>query len=66
MRGVMIVGGILVLLAGALFFLQGLNVIPVGAMAGDTKWVIIGLIMVIGGGTACYYGLRRKPVSPQS
>ena len=60
MRMAMLVGGIIVLLLGAGFFLQGINVIPVGFMAGDTKWAIIGLIMVIGGGAIAYSGYRRK------
>ena len=64
MRMAMIVGGIVVALLGAIFFLQGINVIPVGAMAGDPKWVVIGLIMVVGGVAAAVSGYRRKAVNP--
>ncbi|HLO27905.1 MAG TPA: hypothetical protein VK249_02145 [Anaerolineales bacterium] len=39
--------GILLILAGGTFFLQGINVLPGSYMAGKTQWAIIGGVMVV-------------------
>ena len=45
-----IVGG-LIFLAGLVWFLQGVNVLPGSYMTGDPQWAINGAIaLVIGGG----------------
>ncbi|MFN2602200.1 MAG: hypothetical protein ABR582_05525 [Gemmatimonadaceae bacterium] len=41
--------GILCLLCGCVFFLQGINVIPGSFMTGQTKWAIYGAVIVIVG-----------------
>lgn len=51
---------ILLFLPGLLFFLQGVNILPVGAMAGDPKWVIIGGIMVVLGAGLFWFANRKK------
>ncbi len=51
---------ILLFLPGLLFFLQGVNILPVGAMAGDSKWVIIGGIMVVLGAGLFLFANRKK------
>jgi hypothetical protein len=43
-----IVGAVLVLL-GAIWFLQGINVLPGSFMTGQTKWAIYGGIAIIAG-----------------
>ena len=40
---------VLVTLAGTVFFLQGTNILPVGGMAGQGQWTVIGLIMAVAG-----------------
>jgi hypothetical protein len=41
----------LIFLAGLVFFLQGVNILPDSYMTGDPQWAINGVIgMVIGGG----------------
>lgn len=57
---------VVIVLAGLLFFLQGTNVIPVGGMAGQGQWTVIGLgIVIVGLGVLWYLNLR-KPGTPQS
>lgn len=51
---------VLVALAGLVFFLQGTNVLPVGGMAGQGQWTVIGLIMVIVGVGFLVYSNRRR------
>ena len=43
-----IVGAVLVLL-GAIWFLQGINLLPGSFMTGQTKWAIYGGIAIIAG-----------------
>jgi hypothetical protein len=59
MRWIAVVIGVLVLLAGGVFFLQGINVLPGSFMTGQTSWAIIGFIMLVVGAAVCYFGLRR-------
>jgi hypothetical protein len=39
--------GILLILAGGTFFLQGINVLPGSTMTGDPQWAINGGVMVV-------------------
>ncbi len=41
--------GVLFLLVGCVFFLQGINVIPGSFMTGQTKWAIYGALSAIVG-----------------
>jgi hypothetical protein len=51
MKIVLNVIGILVLLPGITFFLQGINVLPGSSMTGQTQWAVIGgVLIVIGAG----------------
>ena len=53
-----VVGG-LVFLAGLVFFLQGVNILPGSYMTGDPQWAINGaLMMVVSGGLIWF--LRRR------
>jgi len=56
----MIVIGVLVLLAGAVFAGQGLGYIPGSSMTGDIKWFWIGSAMVVVGLALGGFGLLRK------
>lgn len=43
--------GVLIFLAGGVWFLQGMNILPGSFMTGNPQWTINGAIaMVIGGG----------------
>jgi hypothetical protein len=39
--------GIVVLLSGGTFFLQGINVLPGSYMTGDPQWAINGSVMIV-------------------
>ena len=56
----MIVIGVLVLLAGAVFAGQGLGYIPGSVMTNDMKWFWIGSVMVVIGLALAVAGLRRR------
>jgi hypothetical protein len=61
--------GLLLLLGGAVWFLQGINVLPVGFMAGKLEWSVRGAIAaVIGLGLLIwsYRGRGNKPAGRQT
>jgi hypothetical protein len=59
MKKVVAVISVLVFLAGLVWFLQGVKVLPGSYMSGNPQWVINGAItMVIGGGL--FWFARRK------
>jgi hypothetical protein len=49
MRTTMIVVGVLLVLMGGVWILQGINVLPGSFMTGQTKWAVIGTITAIVG-----------------
>jgi LPXTG-motif cell wall-anchored protein len=51
--------GALAMLAGAVFFLQGINVLPGSYMTGDPKWAWIGGALVVGGALLVGWSRRR-------
>ena len=58
MRVALVVVGLLVALAGAVFAGQGLGYIPGSFMTGDMKWFWIGLALVVVGLVVGAVGLR--------
>jgi len=61
MKGVWGVIGILLVLTGGVWTLQGANVLPGSFMTGSTLWLVIGLIFVVGGGILLFATFRRRP-----
>lgn len=61
MRIAMNVSGVLLLLVGCVWFLQGINVIPGSFMTGQTKWAIYGALAVIAGVAFLATARRRRP-----
>ena len=49
MRIALNVVGVLCLLMGCVWFLQGINVLPGSFMTGQTKWAIYGAVVAIAG-----------------
>jgi hypothetical protein len=49
MRIAMNVGGVLLVLVGGVWILQGINVLPGSFMTGQTKWAVIGTIAAVAG-----------------
>ncbi|WP_327099592.1 hypothetical protein OIE68_12800 [Nocardia vinacea] len=61
MRWVWLIIGILLVLMGGLWTLQGLNLLgQTGGMNGQAIWVVIGLIVVVVGIFLAGVGLRRR------
>jgi uncharacterized membrane protein SirB2 len=65
MRIILIVVSILMLLAGAVWFLQGINVIGGSVMTGQSQWEVIGAIVFIAGIVLLVLSTRRRASSPQ-
>jgi hypothetical protein len=59
MRIVMIVAGVLCLLLGCVWILQGINILPGSFMTGQTKWAIYGAVLVIIGIGLLFSANRR-------
>ena len=49
MRIALNVAGVLCVLVGCVWFLQGINVIPGSFMTGQTKWAVYGGALLVGG-----------------
>jgi len=54
-----ILGG-LIFLAGLVWFLQGINILPGSYMTGDPQWAINGAIMMALALVLFYFANRRK------
>jgi uncharacterized membrane protein len=52
--------GVLFILAGVVWFLQGINVLPGSLMSGQPQWVINGAIAAILGIALLVWNSRRK------
>jgi len=51
--------GVIGLLVGAVWILQGVGVLPGSFMSGQRLWLVIGVIVAIIGLALTYRGLRR-------
>jgi hypothetical protein len=61
MKWVFIVVGVLLVLTGILWTLQGLDVVGGSAMSGVTTWAVIGPIVAVIGLVLTVLGARRRP-----
>jgi hypothetical protein len=63
MRWLWLIVGIVLVLAGATWTLQGLGVLGGSSMSNDTKWAVIGPIVAVVGLVAIWAGarFRRRP-----
>ena len=59
MRIAMIVVGILCLLVGCVWILQGINVLPGSFMSGHAKWSVYGTVVAIVGIALLVAAMRR-------
>jgi hypothetical protein len=58
-RIVSLIVGVIAILAGAVWILQGSGVIPGSFMTGQWMWLVIGIIVAIVGLALAYNGIRR-------
>ncbi len=59
MRLVIKIAATLLILAGVMWFLQGINIVPGSTMTGDSTWAIIGAVSVVVGIAAWVFAARR-------
>jgi hypothetical protein len=57
-RIVKLVVGVVILLAGVVFTLQGLDIMGGSSMSGKSLWVVLGAIIAIAGAYLLYVTLR--------
>ena len=60
MKTVLNMIGVLLILAGGTFFLQGINVLPGSYMTGDPQWAINGGIMIVVALGLMFWANRHK------
>ncbi len=60
-----IIGAIL-MIAGIIWFLQGINILPGSFMTGQIQWAIYGLISFVVGISLLLIAIRRKPSPPEN
>ena len=60
MKTILKIVGVLVILGGAIFFLQGINILPGSYMTGDRQWAINGGVMTIIGIGLMFWANRSK------
>ncbi len=60
MRIVLNVLGVLCLLLGCVWILQGINILPGSFMTGQTQWAIYGCLLIVVGVVALISANRRQ------
>ncbi|MFC9916931.1 hypothetical protein [Agromyces binzhouensis] len=60
MNLLMIILGAVLAVAGTIWTLQGVGVLPGSVMSGVTMWAVIGPIVAIGGIALLWVGLARR------
>jgi uncharacterized membrane protein HdeD (DUF308 family) len=61
MRIVLYVAGVVCVLVGGVWILQGINVLPGSFMTGQTKWAVYGVGMFVAGVALVIAANRRRP-----
>jgi len=64
MHWILVGVGIVLVLLGGLWLLQGVGILGGSVMTGQMFWAIIGAILLIVGIALCVLGVRRKPPTP--
>jgi hypothetical protein len=59
MKIVLYVIGVLLILAGGVWFLQGINILPGSFMTGQIRWAIYGGLAVTAGAAMLFFARRR-------
>ena len=60
MRIALIIAGVLCLISGCIWILQGINILPGSFMTGQTKWAIYGALLVVAGIALLISANRRR------
>jgi len=59
MKLVLTIVGVILILMGAVWILQGFNILPVGFMAGQMQWALYGTIVALAGIGLLVFSRRR-------
>ena len=60
MKIILYILGILIILSGIIWVLQGTNILPGSYMTGNPQWTINGVIAIVIGGVTIYFARRRN------
>lgn len=60
MKWALTIVGVVLILMGGVWILQGLNVLPIGFMAGQMQYALLGAILVVIGIGLLVFSLRRR------
>jgi hypothetical protein len=60
MRITLTIAAVLLIVVGAIFFLQGINILPGSFMTGQTKWAVYGGLMIVAGAALFVSAKRMK------
>jgi hypothetical protein len=63
MRTTLTILGALLVLIGAIWFLQGINILPGSFMTGQLQWAVYGVIAIAAGIVAIVLARRQPPSS---
>ena len=64
MKLILTIVGVLLILMGGVWVLQGFNILPVGFMAGQMQYALLGAILMIAGiGLLAFSRRRRKALA---
>ena len=65
MRILLSILGVLLVLTGVIWFLQGINLLPGSFMTGQTQWAVYGVLAIIAGVGLLVYASRRGTFPPR-
>jgi LPXTG-motif cell wall-anchored protein len=60
MKAALNIGGVILVVFGAIWFLQGINVLPGSFMTGQIQWAVYGGIAMLGGIGLLLAAKRRR------
>ena len=60
MKIILYILGVLIILSGIVWVLQGTNILPGSYMIGNPQWTINGVIAIVIGGVTIYFARRRN------
>jgi hypothetical protein len=66
MHRIMIGVGIVLMLLGGLWILQGVGILGGSVMTGQMFWANVGTILLVIGIVLCALGVRRRPTTPSA
>ena len=65
MRTILVITGVLLVLVGVVWFLQGINILPGSFMTGQAQWAVYGVLAILAGIGILAYGRRRGSPPPR-